>query len=253
MAIKNKTPQQARVIEKTQNNREKMMDLYQNSPLPTHDMMVNFPLYTRSSAIAKMLYINELYQLNIKTPGVIMEFGVWWGANLALFESLRAVYEPYNYTRKIIGFDTFGGYDSISNQDGGSEFVNKGNYDVGDNYTDHLTDVMECHQNENVMANVKKYELVQGDATKTVKSYLEDHPETIISLAYFDMQLYKPTYECLVAIKPFLTKGSIIAMDELNCPEFPGETTALKEIFPLNEIRLVRSQILPDRTYFIIE
>ena len=37
-------------------------------------------------------------------PGVIVEFGVWLGHDLALFESLRGVYEPYNYTRRIIGF-----------------------------------------------------------------------------------------------------------------------------------------------------
>ena len=253
MAIKNQTPQQARATEVVKSNREHMMELYKNSPLPDRDMAVNFPLYTRSSAIAKLLYINELYQLIIKTPGVVMEFGVWWGANLALFESLRAVYEPYNYTRKMIGFDTFEGYDSLSEKDGGGAFVNKGNYDVGADYTDHLTKVLDCHQAENVMANVKKYELVKGDATKTIKKYLQDNPETIVSLAYFDMQLYQPTKECLESIRPHLTKGSVIAMDEINCPEFPGETVALHEVFGLNNIRLLRSAILPDRAYFVIE
>lgn len=34
-----------------------------------------------------------------------MEFGVRWGQNLALFESFRGIYEPYNYNRKIVGFD----------------------------------------------------------------------------------------------------------------------------------------------------
>ena len=253
MSVLNQTPQQSRSTDKARTNRQKMMDLYQSSPLPVQDMVVNFPLYTRSSAVAKLLYINELYEKIVQTPGVIMEFGVWWGANLALFESLRAVYEPYNYTRKIIGFDTFEGYQSITNEDGKSDFVQEGNYGIDKDYLDHLAEVMDCHQNENVMANVKKYDLIKGDASQTIKTYLDDHPETIISLAYFDMQLYKPTKECLERIKPHLTKGSLIAMDEINCHEFPGETVALQEVFGLNNIRLIRSKILPDRAYFIIE
>jgi len=253
MAINNQTPQQARVTDILKSNRQRMIDLYQASPLPVKDMVVNFPLYTRSSAIAKMLYVQELYRLALHVPGVIMEFGVWWGANLALFESFRAIYEPYNYARKIIGFDTFEGYSSLSEKDGESEFVNQGNYSVPSDYSEHLTEILDCHQTENIMSNVKKYELIKGDATVTIKDYLNSHKETIIALAYFDMQLYQPTKVCLEAIKPYLTKGSVIAMDELNCPEFSGETVALREVFGTSNIRLVRSQILPDRSYFIFE
>ncbi len=253
MTVKNQTPQQARLTELHKSNRQRMLELYQKSPLPIGDMVVNFPLYTRSSAIAKMLYIQELYQLIAEVPGVVMEFGVWWGANLALFESYRAIYEPYNYTRKIIGFDTFEGYASLSTIDGDSGFVNEGNYSVPPNYSEHLAAVLDCHQAENVMANVKKYELIKGDATQSINEYLNAHKETIVALAYFDMQLYQPTKVCLEAIKPCLTKGSVIALDELNCPEYPGETIALREVFGTNNVRLIRSKILPDRTYFVID
>ena len=58
-----------------------------------------------------------MYYIFIDVPGVIMEFSVWWGANLALYESMRCVKEPYNYTRKIVGFDTFGGYRSPAPRD----------------------------------------------------------------------------------------------------------------------------------------
>lgn len=101
---------QSRASQEQSEARKKLRELFENSPLPTDELLVNLALYMRSSVVAKLLYINELYQLIVRTPGVIMEFGVWWGTNMALFESLRAVYEPYNYTRKIIGFDTFEGY-----------------------------------------------------------------------------------------------------------------------------------------------
>ena len=57
--------------------------------------------------------------------------------------------------------------------------------------------------------------------------YLRDNPQTIISLAYFDFDLYKPTRDCLEAILPYLTKGSILAFDELNAAEFPGKLLPL--------------------------
>jgi hypothetical protein len=55
-----------------------------------------------------------------------MEFGVRWGQNMALFTSFRNIYEPYNVSRKIIGFDTFAGFPSISEQDGVAETVQVG-------------------------------------------------------------------------------------------------------------------------------
>ena len=39
-----------------------------------------------------------------------MEFGVRWGQNLITLNNLRGIYEPFNHSRKIIGFDTFEGF-----------------------------------------------------------------------------------------------------------------------------------------------
>lgn len=234
-------------------NRKAMLSLFQNTPIPPDELSVNLQLYMRSSVLAKLLYVNELYELIVKSPGVIMEFGVWWGANLALFENLRAVYEPYNYTRRIVGFDTFQGYASISEKDGDDQLVFQGNYNVTSDYLNHLKDILGCHQNENAMGHIEKSQLVMGDVINTLPTYLNEHPETIISLAYFDMQLYEPTKFCLDLIKPYLTKGSVIAMDELNCPEFPGETEAFREVFGTTRFKLQKSRYLPDRTYFIYE
>ena len=113
--------------------------------------------------------------------------------------------------------------------------------------------MLQYHENENVMSHLKKHELVAGDATKTISKYLADHPETIISLAFFDMALYEPTKACLEAIEPHLVKGSIIAMDEINSPDYPGETVALKEAWGLKKYQILKSNYLPDRAYIVIE
>ena len=79
------------------------------------------------------------------------------------------------------------------------------------------------------------------------------HPETIVALAYFDFDIYQPTKTCLEAIKGRLTKGSVVAFDELNCPEFPGETLALKEVFGLDKYAIRRNPLNPLCSYIVIE
>jgi hypothetical protein len=233
--------------------REKLRDLYVETPIPTDQLLVNPGVYMRSSVLAKLLYVNELYQQVIDLPGVLMEFGVWWGQNLALFQSLRAVYEPYNHMRKVIGFDTFEGYPDVAPEDGSHPLASEGQYAVSQDYIDHLREVLDYHEQENVMAHVQKYELVAGDATKTIADYLERNPHTLIALAYFDMQLYEPTRACLEAIRPHLVRGAVIALDELGSDEFPGETQALRETLGIDRYQLRRSRFLPDRTYLVIE
>jgi hypothetical protein len=242
-----------RASEQQRQNRETMKRLFEETPLPLDDLMVNLPLYMRSSIVAKLLWVNELYEMIAPVPGAIMEFGVWWGANLALFESLRAVHEPYNYNRRIVGFDTFSGYPEAQPEDGDDPLVHRGAYSVGASHPAYLDELLACHERENPMAHIRKHELVAGDATATIQGYLEAHPETIVALAYFDMQLYEPTKACLEAIRPHLTKGSVLAMDELNAAEFPGETVAYREVLGLDRYALRRSRFLPDRTYVIVE
>ena len=74
--------------------------------------------------------------------------------------------------------------------------------------------------------------------TTDEKQWVDDNPHAIVAMAIFDMDIYKPTRDALEAIKPRLTKGSIIVFDELNCPRFPGETQALADVLDLNELKL---------------
>jgi hypothetical protein len=52
---------------------------------------------------------------------------------------------------------------------------------------------------------------------------------------------------------PHLTKGSIVAFDEINHDNFPGETIALKEVVGTKTIQLQRFQSNPFMAYFIVE
>ncbi len=94
---------------------------------------------------------------------------------------------------------------------------------------------------------------MKGNAIEQIDVYLNDHPETIIAFAYFDFDIYAPTKKCLERILSHLTKGSIIAFDELNHSIFPGETLALKEVLGLTKYSIRRSPFSSYQSYLVIE
>jgi hypothetical protein len=232
--------------------RQDLVTLHSACPIPQNELMENLALFTSRRDLSHMLFIDEIYQRIQDVAGIIVEFGVRWGRNLALFESFRGIYEPYNHTRKIVGFDTFAGFPSISAKDGTSDIATIGGYGVTENYDSYLKSVLEYHEHESPLSHIKKFELVVGDATVEVDRYLERHPETVIALAYFDLDLYEPTKKCLQAIRPHLTKGSVIGFDELNHADFPGETLALREVLGLDKYRIMRSRYA-NPTFLIID
>ena len=233
--------------------RRKMMEAYRSNPIPSEEVLGNLGLFIPKTEFSRMLYVHELYRKLLDVPGVIMEFGVRWGQNMALYEAMRGIYEPFNWTRKLIGFDTFSGFPEVSTKDGAASIIQEGSYGVTSDYQEYLQQVLELREAEGVTMDKARFELIRGNASETVKTYLNDHPETIIAMAYFDFDIYKPTKDCLEAIKPYLTKGSILAFDELNHPDFPGETVAVREVLGLDQIRLVHTPYSGARTYFVVE
>jgi hypothetical protein len=216
-------------------------------------MLTQLGLFLNRQSLSRIMFMNELYQQIVNVHGVVMEFGVRWGQNLALFSSFRGMYEPYNYNRKIIGFDTFAGFPSVSPKDGNDGIASAGAYGVTEDYEEYLEAVLNYHERESPLSHIKKHELVKGDAKETLEKYLTDHAETIVALAYFDFDIYEPTKKCLTLIRDRLTKGSVIGFDELNWPAFPGETVALKEVFGLDRYRIRRSPLNPTPSYIVIE
>ena len=173
------------------------------------------------------------------------------GRNLALFTSLRGMYEPFNHNRKIVEFDTFEGFASTHEKDGQSNI--KGAFSVTKDYQEYLTQVLAYHEQENPIAHIKKYELRKGDATLEIDRYLKENPETIIGLAYFDFDIFQPTKKCLESIKSHLVKGSVIGFDELNDHDYPGETLALKEVFGLDRHEVRRSPNSGVQSYIVMK
>lgn len=228
------------------NDKIELLNILKSNNIPDDLLLDNLGLFIRRQSLSRILLLNKLYKKIINTHGVIMEFGVFFGQNLSLFSSLRGIYEPYNYNRKIIGFDTFEGFPNInSRKDGNHSIIKEGSYSVSKDYEKTLEKILTIHQDNSPINHVKKFEIIKGDATKTIQEYLEKEPQTIISLAFFDFDIYEPTKVCLEKILPRLVKGSILVFDELNCKSFPGETIAYNEVLGLNNYKLNRDKNNP--------
>jgi hypothetical protein len=218
--------------------------LLAETPIPSEELVDNIALYLRRQPLTDLLSLDALYRMILDIPGVIMEFGVHRGRHLAAFTALRGVYEPYNPHRRVIGFDTFTGFPDVSNVDTSSPSAVAGRFALPADYPSHLRDVLDVHEAGEHLRHIQRTLVIQGDIRDALPHYLEHNPQTIIALAYFDLDLYEPTYDTLQAICPYLTTGSVVAFDELAHAKWPGETSALRDSFGLGGIPL---RLLPDR------
>lgn len=190
---------------------------------------------TRQS-ISRIIYLDQLYKLAINVPGVICEFGVQWGSTLVQLMNLRGIYEPFNHSRKIFGFDTFEGFPNVSSED--QNYSEIGDYKTVQNWEHQLEEILAIHESMSPLPHIRKFELIKGDASVTVPEWVEKNPHLIIGMAFFDMDVYMPTRVALEAIIPRLTKGSLVVFDQLNSEHFPGETQAVQEVLGLNNLSL---------------
>ncbi|MBU2427858.1 MAG: hypothetical protein KKA56_13350 [Gammaproteobacteria bacterium] len=108
---KNAAMEHSSATEKEIVGKEKLLKLHE---LVVHNSGPNWDTHVLSTltrqGISRVLYWDHLYQKIIDKAGIIVECGVHYGASLSILSNLRGIYEPYNFSRKIIGFDTFEGF-----------------------------------------------------------------------------------------------------------------------------------------------
>lgn len=233
-----------------------LCDAFERSPLPLAQRLQTFPRHVRRQDIARFLAKYELFKLSSAANGSVVECGVFAGGGLMGWAHCSAILEPYNHTRRVIGFDTFSGFPGVHDKDsarGTSEHLHEGAFRTSDTILDELQRLAEIHDSNRPLGHVPKVELVAGNACETIPRYVEEHPHLLVSLLYLDFDLYEPTKAALEYLYPRVVGGGIVAFDELNCAEFPGETTALLETVDLGQIRLCRFPFDPYISYFVKE
>lgn len=232
--------------EEEKNIRKALTNKLKNTPIPNDELLENLGLFLNSQNLSRILFFYEIYKKIQNTHGVIFEFGTRWGNISSTLVSLRSIFEPFNRTRKIVCFDTFSGFKGINEKDN-YKYTDK--FSVSRNYEEYLYSILELQEAFNPIKHIKKFEIVKGDVESTLPKYLTDNPETLVSLAVFDMDLYRPTKAALLHIKNFLHAGSILVFDNLCDEVFPGETNAFREVFSLEQVSLKRIPITARLSY----
>lgn len=237
--------------------REALESYFEQSPGTNTEKLENFSKYVPRQNMARFLARYEMFKQFLNVQGSIVECGVLFGGGLMTWANLSAILEPYNFQRRIIGFDTFSGFPSISQQDleglqeRKSAHLKEGGFSAPDAYTDLLQSIEVFNKNR-LLNHFPKIQLVKGDFEETSDKFLEEHPHLIVSCLYLDFDIYAPTKKAIELFMPRIPKGGLIVFDELNEEAFPGETAAVLEIMDLNNLKIKRFTFEPRMSYVVV-
>jgi hypothetical protein len=222
----------------------------------TDQRFLHFTKYVRRYELARFMVQYELFKRTQIIKGSIIECGVFHGSGVMAWAKLSETLEPYNFLRKIYGFDTFLGFPSVAEQDKSETNSHiakigylKPEYDVFAELQECITALDETR----LLRHQEKVVLVKGDAMKTIPEFLKENQHILVSLLYLDFDLYEPTVLALKEFLPRMPKGAIIAFDELHDKKWPGETRALLDTFNLNHYRLESLPFEPHISWITIQ
>jgi len=257
MSVKAKDPSQIHEVrmgtEKEREYRMALEEYIKESKGSNVEKMQNFSKYVPRQLLTRFISKYELFKKVLNVQGSIMECGVFLGGGLMTWAQLSSILEPVNHQRKIIGFDTFSGFEELSKEDekGISEFSHKGGLAV-DSYED-LKKGIKIYDQNRFISHIDKVKLVKGDVFHTIPKFLEDNQHTVVSLLYLDFDVFMPTKVAIENFLPRMPKGAIIAFDELNVDGWPGEVMAVMKTIGINNLRIQRFPFDSLLSYAVIE
>lgn len=230
------------------------LEQYFASGMGTHvDKLRNFSKYVPRQILSHFLAKHSMFEQILRVHGHIIECGVFLGGGLMTWAQLSAIYEPVNHVRRIVGFDTFTGFPSLSAKDeGANEHYAKVQGLACPAYED-LLECVRLYDLNRPIGHIPRIELVAGDAMQTIPQYLEKNPHLVVALLYLDFDLYAPTKIALETFLPRMPKGAILAFDELNQAAWPGETLAVVEAVGLRNLRIERFPFTSALSYAVLD
>ena len=228
---------------------------FDNSVGSNVEKLQNFPKYVPRQSLTTFISKYEIFKKVLNMQGSIIECGVYLGGGLMTFAQLSAILEPTNYQRKIIGFDTFSGFVSISKEDeaGKSVHATKGGFSVDAGIYEDLEKSIELYDSNRFVSHMPKVVIVKGDIKETVPKYLEENPHTVVSLLYLDVDVFEPTETAIECLVPRMPRGAIIVFDELNSDRWPGETLAVLKTLGLRSLCIERFPFEPNMSFAVLE
>ncbi len=237
------------------------LDEFLNGPgADVRTKLLNFPKYTDRQHLTKFLARYEIFKRVLGVHGAFVECGVFHGGGLFTWAQLSAIFEPSNYGRKVVGFDTFTGLppESITAHDTAAVGDRRSDYAiVGGAYASigrgEIEQAAALFDRNRSIGHVPKIELVEGDAVGTIPRYVEEHPHLVVALLNLDFGLYEATKVALERFVPLMPKGAVIVFDDLYNHRWPGDTAAVDAALGLHNLRIRRFAFEPVVSYAVVE
>jgi hypothetical protein len=225
--------------------------IFSACPDPLEARLENFPKYVRRQHLKRFLALYEIFKLVLPVKGSVVDCGVFRGFSFMSWAKLSAMLEPENLTRRIYGFDSFAGFPSVAHQDATKVVdVTPGGLKA-DSYEE-LQQLIAEYDRDRFLGHIDKAHLIKGDVVQTVPKFVQEHPHLVVSLLFIDLDLYEPTKAALDHFLPRMPKGAVLAFDELDNPQWPGETLATLERVGLGKLELRRQEWDPYIAYAVL-
>lgn len=212
------------------------MDIYNNKKKTSDELYNNYNnlLFSGDKRILSKMFKRIEFFLMVKDlPGDIFEVGVFKGAGVALWLSLKHIYSPHSIF-KIVGFDIFNS----------EKLLNV----LKDNEKEKMNDVLKRSSDEELtkeailekLGNIRNNDdviLIEGDCSITTNEFVKCNPGCKIKILYLDVDLKEPTYNTLINLWDNIMIGGIIVFDEYNYHCW-NESQALDDFLKFKNLKL---------------
>jgi hypothetical protein len=226
--------------------------IFDACPDPTEVKLENFPKYVRRQHLKRFLALYELFKLVLPVKGSVIECGVFRGFGTMSWAKLSTMLEPENFMRRIYGFDTFAGFPSVADQDK-TPVIDVAPGQLCADSHEELSALIAEYDRDRFLGHMDKVHLVKGDVVETIPRFVDENPHLVVSLLFLDMDLYEPTRVALKHFLPRMPAGAVLAFDELDNPQWPGETLAALDEVGLRHLRLRRHDFDPYISFAVLD
>jgi hypothetical protein len=201
-------------------------------------LLYNFARIARTQDMTRLLAFHETYSQIINIPGEIVEIGVLEGQSLFSFAHFAEIYEPRNYTRKIVGFDSLKGYQL------------PGVKEIKPVTPELLKEAVSIFNDSVHLNQFAKIELVEGDPEESIPKYFNPSSGRVCALLILHSGLYDVEKAALEAIWPRMAVGAVVLLGSFGFDETPQCTQVIDDVIGLENIELRRFPFATKYCYF---
>ena len=176
------------------------------------DLITNYGLFSGDTNLFKTLIIFDLIKQTSKVKGDIIELGIHKGNTSLLVKKILSIFK---IKKKLYLLDHFKGLIHYNKEDTNLSKKFKGQY---------VSKKKQIKEFLNFF-DFKNITIIDKDATTLKPGFFKNKK---FSLAYFDMDLYEPTYRALLAIEKNIAINGLIVFDQGNKKKW-AERYAIKD------------------------